>query len=84
MLGQYRQMAKISPFLVRAAEEGVGSVSKSESDLSSKGNEDVLHQLKMLSEAIDKIKPSSEVSTSDTSHIASAYHEQLISKQNVR
>ena len=82
MLSQYRQMAKISPFLVRAAEEGsVGFVSsKSESNLSSKGNEDVLQQLQMLSEAIEKIKPSSDqMSTLETS----AYHDQLINKQNV-
>ena len=80
MLGQYRQMAKISPFLVKASEEaaaGVGSMSKSESNLSLKGNEDVIEQLRVLSEAIDKIKPSSEeMSSSTTDHL-------LVSKQNV-
>ena len=67
MLGQYQQMAKISPFLVKASEEattssssgGIGSMSKSESNLSLKGNEEVLEQLKVLSDAIKMMKISS-------------------------
>ena len=67
MLGQYRQMAKISPFLVKASEEaatsaslgGIGSMSKSESNLSLKGNEEVIEQLKVLSDAIKMMKISS-------------------------
>ena len=64
MLGQYRQMAKISPFLVKASVEaaaGANIMSKSESNLStSKCNEDVIEQLKVLSEAISQMKTSSE------------------------
>ena len=60
-------MAKISPFLVKASEEGVtsassggiGSMSKSESNLSLKGNEEVIEQLKVLSDAIKMMKISS-------------------------
>ena len=67
MLGQYRQMAKISPFLVKASEDaatsassgGIGSMSKSESNLSLKGNEEVIEQLKVLSDAIKMMKVSS-------------------------
>ena len=67
MLGQYRQMAKISPFLVKASEDaatsassgGIGSMSKSESNLSLKGNEEVIEQLKVLSDAIKMMKMSS-------------------------
>ena len=58
-------MAKISPFLVKASEEaavaGANIMSKSESNLStSKSNEDVIEQLKVLSEAISQMKTSSE------------------------
>ena len=60
-------MAKISPFLVKASEDaatsassgGIGSMSKSESNLSLKGNEEVIEQLKVLSDAIKMMKISS-------------------------
>ena len=66
-------MAKISPFLVKASEEasaaGVGIMSKSESNLSFKGNEDVIEQLRILSEAINTMKTSSaEVEVSNTTN----------------
>ena len=81
MLGQYRQMAKISPFLVKASEEavaGVNIMSKSESNLStSKTNDDVIEQLKVLSEAISQMKTSSEEVT------AISTEEFLDSKQHV-
>ena len=69
MLGQYRQMAKISPFLVKTSEEArvVGNMSKSESNLSYQSNEEVITQLKVLSDAITMMKSSSmEVSDSTT------------------
>ena len=57
-------MAKISPFLVKASEEaaaGSNIMSKSESNLlTSNSNEDVIEQLKVLSEAISQMKASSE------------------------
>ena len=63
MLGQYRQMAKISPFLVKASEEASSKgslMSKSESNLAYKSNEDVIQELKVLSETISKMKVSSD------------------------
>ena len=56
-------MAKISPFLVKASEEAASKgslMSKSESNLAYKSNEDVIQELKVLSETISKMKVSSD------------------------
>ena len=69
-------MAKISPFLIKASEESSTVMSKSESNLSTKGNEDVIEQLRVLSEAINNMKPSAE-------EISSNDHLLLTTSQNV-
>ena len=84
MLGQYRQMAKISPFLVKASEEAASKgslMSRSESNLSYKSNEDVIQELKVLSQTISKMKNSSVEASQLVSNEA---NEILRSNQTVR
>ena len=84
MLGQYRQMAKISPFLVKASEEAASKgslMSRSESNLSYKSNEDVIQELKVLSQTISKMKNSSVEASQLVSNEA---NEILKSNQTVR
>ena len=85
MLGKYRQMAKISPFLVKASEAESFLISKSESNICSKSNEEVMEQLKVLSDAIDKIKPSNEEGqTKDFQISESSAQSRMLTDQKVR
>ena len=69
-------MAKISPFLVKASEEASSKgnlMSRSESNLCYKSNEDVIQELKVLSETISRMKESSneasELVTNETDNV---------------
>ena len=69
-------MAKISPFLVKASEEASSKgnlMSRSESNLCYKSNEDVIQELKVLSETISRMKESSndasELVTDETDNV---------------
>ena len=78
-------MAKISPFLVKASEAESFLISKSESNISSKSNEEVMEQLRVLSDAIDKIKPLSEESqTRDFQIPDSSAQGRMLIEQKVR
>ena len=77
-------MAKISPFLVKASEEAASKgslMSRSESNLSYKSNEDVIQELKVLSQTISKMKNSSVEASQLVSNEA---NEILKSNQTVR